>query len=129
MVSGSVVFGQVAVDGGLQVDERMEDAATEAAAGELGEEALDRIEPGCRGRGEVERPARMPGQPSSDFGVLVAAIIVEDHMDQLAGRDVALEAVEKTRNSWWRCRCMHWPTIVPSSTLSAANKVVVPWRY
>ena len=45
----------------------------------------------------MERPARMPGQPSSDFGVLVAAVIVEDHMDQFAGRDVALEAVEKTQ--------------------------------
>ena len=31
-------------------------------------------------------------------------------------------------NSWWRCRCMHWPITEPSSTLSAANSVVVPLR-
>jgi len=41
----------------------------------------------------VERPTRVPGKPSPDFGVLVTAIVVEDHMDQPAGRDVALEAV------------------------------------
>jgi hypothetical protein len=39
----------------------------------------------------------MAGQPRSDFGVLVAAVIIEDHMDQRAGRDVALEAVEKAQ--------------------------------
>ena len=29
-------------------------------------------------------------------------------------------------NSWWRWRCMQRPITVPSSTLSAANKVVAP---
>jgi hypothetical protein len=43
---------------------------TQAFAGELdetvqdGEEAFDRVEPGGRGRTEVERPARMAGGPS-----------------------------------------------------------------
>jgi hypothetical protein len=32
------------------------------------------------------------------------------------------------RNSWCRCRAMHSPMTVPSSTLSAANNVVVPLR-
>ncbi len=40
-----VLFGYEAVDGGLEVDERMECAALEAAVGELGEEALDGVEP------------------------------------------------------------------------------------
>ena len=35
-----VVLGEEAVDGGLEVDEGMEDAALEAAFGELGKEAL-----------------------------------------------------------------------------------------
>ena len=39
----------------------------------------------------------MVGQPCPDFGVLVAAVIIQDHMDQLAGRDVALETVQKTQ--------------------------------
>ncbi len=45
----------------------------------------------------MERPARVPDKPSPDFGVLVAAVIVEDHVDQPAGWDVALEATEKAQ--------------------------------
>ena len=40
-----VGFPQEAVDGGLEFDDRAEDAAFEAASGQLGEEALDGIEP------------------------------------------------------------------------------------
>ena len=58
-----VVLGDVAVDGGLQVDDRVEAAAPEAAAGQRREEGLDGVEPGARGRREVERPARMAGEP------------------------------------------------------------------
>ena len=39
------------VDGGLQGDEGVEDAAVELATGELGEEALDGVEPRRRGGG------------------------------------------------------------------------------
>ena len=39
-----VVLIQEAVDGGLKVDERMEDAAFEPAVGQPGEETLDGIE-------------------------------------------------------------------------------------
>jgi hypothetical protein len=39
------VLGKEAVDGGLKVDERVEDAASEAAVGQLGEETFDGIEP------------------------------------------------------------------------------------
>jgi hypothetical protein len=37
-------------------------------------------------------------------------------------------ALRKAMNSWWRCWGMQRPTTVPSSTLSAANRVVVPLR-
>ena len=40
-----VVLGKEAVDGCLKVDERVEDAAFEAAVGQPGEETLDGIEP------------------------------------------------------------------------------------
>jgi len=35
-------------------------------------------------------------------------------------------AFRKRSNSWCRWRCMQWPITVPSSTLSAANRVVMP---
>ena len=54
-----------------------------------------RVEPGARGRREVEGPARMPGQPGADLGLLVGAIVVEDHVDHLAGRHGALDRVEE----------------------------------
>ena len=42
---GSVVPGDEAVDSGLEVDDRAEGSALEAAPGELGEEALDGVQP------------------------------------------------------------------------------------
>ena len=52
-----VSFLQEAVDGGLEIDDRAEGAGFEAAFGQFGEEALDRIEPGGRGRGVMEDEA------------------------------------------------------------------------
>src|SRR5687767_14165444 len=37
----------------------------------------------------------MPGQPAQHLGVLVAAVVVEDHVDHLAGRHGALDRVEE----------------------------------
>lgn len=51
------MFGEIAVDGGLQVDDRMKTAATDALASQNGEEALDRVQPRFRGRREIERRA------------------------------------------------------------------------
>jgi hypothetical protein len=67
------VIVEEAVDGGLQIDHGLEDATLETALGEGREEALDGVEPGGRGRREVECPARMARQPFSDLGVLVGA--------------------------------------------------------
>src|SRR6516165_1741795 len=91
----SIVLGKIGVDSGLQVDDRAEDAAADALPGHLGEEVLDRIEPRGRSRGEVEDPARMTGQPSQHLGMFVGGIVVEHRMDQLAGRDFALDGVEE----------------------------------
>src|ERR671925_937988 len=74
----AIVLLQVAVDGGLEVDQGVESATLEAAAREGGEECLDSIGPGARGRGEMEGPAPMAGEPSANLGVLVSGIIVED---------------------------------------------------
>ena len=40
-------LGEIAVDGGLEVDDGAEDAALEASLGEGGEEGLDGVEPGA----------------------------------------------------------------------------------
>ena len=126
---GSVVgLGDVSVDGRLKRDEGMEHAAFEPLLGELGEEALDRVHPRGRCRREVEREARMASEPLDHLGMLVGGIVVQDHVDQLAGGTSRSMALRNRMNSWCRWRCMQRPITLPSSTSSAANRVVVPWR-
>ena len=52
-----------AVDRRLEILEGIMDAAPETAAGQLPEEALDRVHPGAGGRREVEGPAGMVRKP------------------------------------------------------------------
>jgi hypothetical protein len=63
-----IVVLDEAVDRLLEGDDRVEHAAFEPAAAELGEEALDRVQPGARGRGKVEDPA---GMRAARVGVFV----------------------------------------------------------
>ena len=91
----AVVLAEVSVDRGLEIDQRVEGAALQPPPGERGEEALDRIGPGAGGGHEMKRPARVPGEPGTHLGVLVGGIIVEDGVDQLAGRHGGLNPIEK----------------------------------
>jgi hypothetical protein len=88
-----VCHGDEVVDGDLQVDDGSEHASLEATAREFGEEAFDRIEPGCRGRDEVERPAGMPGQPLAYLRMLVGRIDGDDGVDFPSG--TCLDRVEE----------------------------------
>ena len=90
-----VVIVEETIDGGLEVGDGSEGAALEAALGQGGEETLDGVEPGGRGRGEVERPARMAREPSLHGRMLVGGIVVEDRVDRLAGRNLPLDGVEE----------------------------------
>src|SRR5262249_26934007 len=125
-----IMLGEISIDRGLQVGDRAEDAAADALPGHFGEEILDGVEPGGRGRGEVEGPARMARQPGQHFGVFVRGIVVMSSTVWItlpAGTWRSM-VLRKRMNSLWRWRCMQRPITVPSSTLSAANRVVVPCR-
>jgi hypothetical protein len=102
-----VVFYEIAVDGGLEVDDRMKSAALEATLRQCCEEALDRVESRARGRREVEGETQMAVEPGTHFG-LVGGV---------AEADKLLVAVP-----------LHVLAALPSSTLRAANSVVVPFR-
>lgn len=85
------MLDQEAVDGCLKVDERMEDAAFEAAVGQLSEEILDSIESGARGWRKVGSKARVPVESLADLWVLVSGIaILADPLKTLSvrGREV-----------------------------------------
>ena len=90
-----IVLLEEAFDGSLEVDDRVEDAAFQSALGELGEEALDRVEPRTRGRREMEDETRVARQPGHDLGMLVGGIVVENDMDHLAGRHLCFYGIEK----------------------------------
>ena len=92
----SVVLAEVAVDRGLQVNKRVEHTALQAPAGKRGEEGLDRIGPGAGSGREMKHPARMPVEPGAHLGVLVDGVIVDDCVNQFAGRHGGFDPVQET---------------------------------
>ncbi len=46
-------------------------------------------------------PARMPAEPLADFAMFVSVSVVEDGVDDLAGRDLALDGVEEADELLW----------------------------
>ena len=65
-----VVIVEEAIDRGLEVGDGSEDSAFEAAFGEGCEETFNGVEPGGRGRREVEGPSRIARQPLAHDGML-----------------------------------------------------------
>ena len=99
-------IGDEAVDGELQVNDRLEDAAlNKALARELGEEAFDGVKTGRGGRGKVERPTRMTRQPSAYLWVLVGGIVVDDGMDHLSHRALRFAKSRSVDSLNVRMRC------------------------
>src|SRR4029079_7091450 len=90
-----VVLGEIAIDSGLEVDDGVEDATLETPLGQLGEEALDCVEPRARGWREVECEALMAVEPGTHLGVFVSGVVVEDDVDGLACRHLGVDGIEK----------------------------------
>jgi hypothetical protein len=70
----------------------------------------------------------MARQPGQHFEMFVRGIVVEDDVDQLASPDLALDGIEETDKFAVAVALHAAADHRPSSTLSAANRVVVPWR-
>ena len=85
----------VARDGVFEIGNGFEDAASDFAPGDGREESFDGIEPRGRGRSEVERPSRMVGEPLHDVRMFVRGVVVEDGVDDLAGRHGALDGFQE----------------------------------
>lgn len=77
----AVVVGvDVLADGVGEVGDRGEGAAAYGLAGDDAEEDLDQVEPGSRGRGEVQGDPGVLGEPCLHAGVLVGGVVVGDHV-------------------------------------------------
>jgi hypothetical protein len=57
----------------------------------------------------------------------VGGVVVEDDVNRLASRHLGLYDIEETNEFLMTWRCMLRPMTVSSRTVSAANRVVVPW--
>jgi hypothetical protein len=121
------MLGDVAVDRGPEIDEQVEAAARQSAPGECGEEGLGSVPPRAGGWRE-EGSTRLPGESLRDVRVLPAAVVVKDRVDHVAGRHGRSAVRRKRKNSWCRWRCMRRPITIPSSTLRAADRRLVPSR-
>ena len=88
-----------AVDGGLEVDDRAEDAALQRPLREFGEGALDGVEPRTRCRREVEGEALVAIEPLAHLGMLVGGVVVEITWTTLPAGISASTALRKRINS------------------------------
>ena len=95
--------------------------------GQLGEEALDGVEPGGRGWGEVEMEPLVPAEPGLNLGMLVGGVVVDDQVEFLAGRGLAVDLVEEADEFLMPMARHACPMTLPSRTSRAANSVVVPF--
>ena len=70
----------------------------------------------------------MPVQPGADLGMLVGGIVVEDDVDGLVGGQLGFDRVQEAHELLMAVALHVAADTEPSRTLSAANRVVVPWR-
>jgi len=80
-----VGVGDEGMDRVFEVLHGAKDAALEAALGEGCKQTFDGIEPGRRGRSEVEDEAGMTREPLQNLGMFVRGVVVDDDMDGLLG--------------------------------------------
>ena len=64
-------------------------AAADGALSDVDEAAFELIEPNGKGSRDVNVPAWMAGEPSSDLVVLVGGVVVNDKVDVELGRHMA----------------------------------------
>ena len=86
-----IVGADVAVDFLDEVGGGVEGAAADGTLGDEGEEAFDLVEPRSIGRREVNVPTPTACEPSSDLGMLVGGVVVDDEMDVELGRHIGLD--------------------------------------
>src|SRR6516165_9521552 len=75
----------------------LEGTAADAVSGDLGEEALNHVEPGSRGRREVQMEARMRLEPALYGRGLVGGIVVDHQVEVEAGRGLMVDQLEKAQ--------------------------------
>ena len=106
----------------------IERAAADGALGDEREPAFDLVEPGGVGGREVNVEARTACEPSSDLGMLVGGVVVDDQMDVELGWHVGLDVPQEGQELLMPVAWLALGDDRAVGTSRAANRVVVPWR-
>ena len=77
-----VVHSDILFDGKHQIRYAAEHTTANTLAGDLPKPPFNEIQPRGGGRREVAMKAGMVFQPCSDLGVIVRAVVVQNHMDR-----------------------------------------------
>jgi hypothetical protein len=81
----------------LSSSDALEGAAADAFTSDLGEEAFDHVEPGRRGRCEVQMEAGMCLEPALHGRGLVSGIVVNDEIEIETGGGMLIDQPEKAQ--------------------------------
>src|SRR5437764_4618841 len=82
-------------DGGFEFLNTAMNAAADLLIGQRGKEALDLVQPGTAGRGQMHMPARPLRQPVADQRGFVRGIVVPDQMHVEIARHAGFDLVEE----------------------------------
>lgn len=89
-----IVVLQVFHNGAVELRDALEDAAADAVSGDLGEEPLNHVEPGSRGRREVQMEAGMRFDPALYGWGLVSGVVVNAEMEIETGGGLLVDQFE-----------------------------------
>ena len=90
-----ILLADVAVDGSLKINNRVEHTALQPSLCQLGKEAFDGIEPGTGRWRKVKGEAGMAVEPLADLGMFVCGVIVEDDVHRLVAGNAGVDGVQE----------------------------------
>src|SRR5260370_41672035 len=123
-----IVGCEVFADGVCELDGAAVSATADLARGEIGKPALDLVEPGGRGRREVQCKSRMPSKPALDRRGLMRAVVVHDEMHGKRGGDVLFHVLQELEKLPGAMAPVQLPDDLAGGDVERGKRVVVPWR-
>ena len=100
----------------------------DAVLGDQAEEALDLVEPGSRGRGEVHMEARMALQPGLDLGMLVGGVVVGDQVHVEVLRRLGIDPAQELEPFLMAMARHALADHLAGGDVERGEQGVVPWR-
>ena len=126
-----VTYGNIFMNGTDQFGDAAKYAVAQSRRSDVAEESLDHVEPGRRGRDEMNSEPGMLGKPRLDLRMLVGRIVITDQMKRHVWRHLTVDLAQEVEPldmavALRAACCAQREMTAPSSMLIAANKVVVP---